>query len=892
MASKKKKKTSWYAYGGSPTKMSNLIPLAAYGSNPLQQMGAIGDTNIASKIPGPVGFGIDAALDLAGYFGDKQAYKNMDESSEGAGEYLNAVKKGTNKDTLSFNDSISGAQGVVDNFNSMEKPNFMKDFLAPKLLDTASLIGGGVAKGAGNDLMKGAMDKMNTISSTEQGTKLPIDLLHSMGVQGPARADGTYEMGGVPQENIYEAEGGEVIQHEAGAPPGTTGEMEPIGNNPMLSELKGNSHASGGELVDSEADQIVFSKKLKSDVWGTSFAEAAKKIGTKIEKFQKAAVNGDHITKSTAQSMIQSWNVKLQELQSEQEKARENKFMEMLNDGAALEELQQNFPDLTQKFMQKNSGGPQQEEEIPMSSVESELLYGGKPMKYEYGSPDPNEPPFFSGDRTDEEVPAMQSNFLTYGDGDDSFKIYGEDKGIKNYINSIGMEEFGNQWMANMDPDILSSSGITNFADLKDGNKLIAAQKAYNAKHANDADFTPIPVDAEGQGKFGEHSMSMANMPELENSATNMNTETGLREDGSVIGEPFTKEQMESQVVEMRQENPTTLDPVGMSPLDSSTPTPTPTGNIGDIPDSTISNDRYPFDLKNVFRNRERNIDIGEGGELFPPPTDQDMGGGNGGFFRNQRKLKKQYEEGLGNTDKKIKESEEIIESDSSTIKSKTDAFMGKKLFGNMSKYMSPLYNSLKATEGAEVEPEQTNPYEDQIIQDMDQKTDIQPWLNQNMMSLQGGMDFTKDMASGNPMQMFSMYNRLNQGKMTQDSAAWKYKHDSEGKVKTAKSNMMYNLGERDRLEGGRVSDINSQNRAARDKHLSTAIEQLSAIGQLDEYTSNLMANDGMRMKFLEMMAPDLDKYMQENEGMTEEEAMSIILSQYSSEEIRSMATQ
>ena len=159
-------------------------------------------------------------------------------------------------------------------------------------------------------------------------------------------------------------------------------------------------------------------------------------------------------------------------------------------------------------------------------------------------------------------------------------------------------------------------------------------------------------------------------------------------------------------------------------------------------------------------------------------------------------------------------------------------------------------------------------------------------------MSLQGGMDFTKDMASGNPMQMFSMYNRLNQGKMTQDSAAWKYKHDSEGKVKTAKSNMMYNLGERDRLEGGRVSDINSQNRAARDKHLSTAIEQLSAIGQLDEYTSNLMANDGMRMKFLEMMAPDLDKYMQENEGMTEEEAMSIILSQYSSEEIRSMATQ
>ena len=205
---------------------------------------------------------------------------------------------------------------------------------------------------------------------------------------------------------------------------------------------------------------------------------------------------------------------------------------------------------------------------------------------------------------------------------------------------------------------------------------------------------------------------------------------------------------------------------------------------------------------------------------------------------------------------------------------------------------MSPLYNLMKSKQGAEVEPKQNNPYEKQILKDMDQKVDIQPWLNQNMMAMKSGMDFSKDMASGNPMQYFSMYNRLNQGKMNQDSAAWKYKHDTEGNLKSARANFMLNLGEQDRAESARVSDINAQNRAAVDKYVSTAIEQLSAIGQMDEYTANLMQNDALRASFINKIFPDLEKYMKQNPNATESEAVTNTLGQYDEETIKAVLEQ
>lgn len=1030
MAKKKKKKTSWYAYGGRPSAMNNLIPKANFG----QTIGSVGDTDIAKNldmvIPG-LGTGVDAALDLAGFFGDKKEYKDAKENAGEASAYIQAINSGPNKGNLNFSESISGAEATQNKFMNMEQPNFFKDFVAPTAMSVASSAAGGGLGDMNNILPKNLRSSeslLNTVagegggankaasilanrSSTEDGTGLMMEDVWSAGIQGPARPDGTYAMGGAPQQqDLYEAEGNEVIQHSPGAPPGTTGQMEPIGNNPMLSELKGKSHASGGEMVDGGAgDQVVFSTKLKSDVWKTSFADAAKKIGKKIEHFENKASEGDHITKQTADAMIKSWIVKLQELQIEQESKRKNKFMELLNDGASLEELETNFPDLTKQFME--SQGQQTQTPEFTNATEAQFLYGGKP-KYAYGNPvDPNDPPFYAPERTDESVPGMQNTFLNEG----GMQIYSGDQGIMDYINSIGLEEFGNQWMSNMDPELLEMAGVNEFGDIFEngGDKLKLLQEMYNQKNEGTEGFTPIPVD-KGPGKFGEYSMSMAGWEDLQKSATNpgpvnpdgdgtddetidlgeiedpLADDDGITEEEEIITnmddivltpdmektdpplniteldiEPEEEEEEDIEIYNPNDEG-VNLEKEPVGPVATGDPTldwgyqinPDPNDGIGDEivltdegPGPTRLEprriDEIPIDYNPELIRPNNQTPPGEGGndipyfeppyndlvaegaglELGPPPrkketpitldpiqfegfpskegelikppkdkwkaqpTNDPMFGP---FPKNDpkdptnKKKKKEIEEIQNITD----ENTEILKNSKSTKEQKMQAFGAEKFFGSLSKYMSPFYNFMKSKEGAEIEPKQNNPYEREILQDMDQRVDIQPWLNQNMMAMKGGMDFSKDFAGGNPMQMFSMYNRLNQGKMTQDSAAWKYKHDTEGKLKTARSNMMYNLGESDRRESGRVSTINSQNRAAVDKHLSTAIEQMSAIGQMDEYTANLMKNDKLRESFITAMAPDIDKYLKNNPNTDLPTAVSEVTKTYSEEEIAAMFAQ
>lgn len=999
-------------YGGRPSDMNNMIPKANFG----QTIGSVGDTDIAKNLdmvaPG-LGTGVDAALDLAGFFGDKKEYKDAKENAGEASAYIQAINSGPNKGNLNFSESISGAEATQNKFMNMEQPNFFKDFVAPTAMSVASSAAGGGLGDMNNILPKNLRSSeslLNTVagegggankaasilanrSSTEDGTGLMMEDVWSAGIQGPARPDGTYAMGGNPQSDIYEAEGNEVIQHDPGAPPGTTGTMEPIGNNPMLSELKGKSHASGGELVDASGQQIVYSTKLKSKTWGLSFADAAKKIGLKIESFEKAAADGDHITKQTAQSMIQSWTVKLQELQVEQDSARKEKFTKLLQDGSSFEELSQNFPDLTKQFMEAQSKQPAQES---MAPTEQEFLYGGMPKrmygtrkKYEYGSPiDPNDPPFYEGKRTDEEVPANQATFLDYKGNN----IYGEDQGIKDYINSIGMEEFANQWMSNMDPELLEFAGINNFDDLfaDNGEKLKVLQTLYNEKNAGQPGFTPIPVD-KGAGKFGEHSMSMAGWKELEDAATNpgpvnpdeesdppstdindielgditdpladddgiqeeeeeinilpdpnMGPERGPRDDmaPTATGDPlqdrgyqiqpdpeleFEELDIEDDIEEDEeivygedgsiiydpnagrpQENAITLPKVepGELTLKDYQGVKLPPNNqknkkktppyMGDAPYNDIVADNAGVDLQGPpedaitldpvefegFPNVEQELMRPQENPITLDPIEFE------GFPNKQGELMKNQKVELDNN---IIEEEKNLNNDKLPNKDKTKSFNNQKYFNNLAKYMSPLYNLMKSKEGAEIESKKVNPYDNQILQDMDQKVDIQPWLNQNMMAMKGGMDFSKDFASGNPMQMFSMYNRLNQGKMMNDSAAWKYKHDSEGKLKTARANMMYNLGERDRGEDVRVSGVNSQNRAAVDKYVSTAIEQLSAIGQLDEYTANLMENDKLRASFINAMAPDLEKYMKSNPEKGVNEAITDVTSGLTAEQIQAM---
>ena len=1009
-----KKKVDWYAYGGRPSDMQSLIPKANFG----QTIGSIGDTNIAKNldmvIPG-LGTGVDALMDLGGFFGDKKAYSDAKELSTESGEFINAVESGPVKGTLEdeMSATTNAAQGNIDSFSQMAKPSFGKDFLLPTVMSVAeSAAGGGLGDmsklsgsknllsqvSAGGEGAGNAASMLAKRSSSSGGTGLMMEDVWAAGIQGPARPDGTYAMGGTPKSDVYEAEGNEVIQHEPGAPPGTTGQMEPIGNNPMLSELKGKSHGSGGELVDSTGQQIVYSTKLKSKTWGLSFADAAKKIGLKIESFEKSAADGDHITKTTAQSMIKSWTIKLQELQAEQDSARKEKFTSLLQDGASFEELQQNFPDLTQQFMQSQGQQQQQQPEGPTASMEQQFLYGGIP-KYAYGDSNPNEPPFYSEQRTDEEVETMQNTFLNEG----GMQVYSEDQGIKDYIKSVGLEEFGNQWLSNMDPELLEMAGITSFNDVfaNGGEKLKMLQTIYNEKNADQPGFKPIPVD-KGVGKFGEHSMSMAGWKELEDSATQpgpinpnlgdiddpLKDDDGITEDEEFIFDEDSLIDIESEEEEEEEEEIITNMPdVNVTPPDDDE---IGDDDGGDMPPidligedesgprlKPITIDKIPETNQDLELRKDPNLTLNpyqgvklppntqEEGYTPPPymgdapytdivadeagvPLEPGPGGGDdpfwtGGYFtgqdlpdekeippymgdapytdivadeagvtlepgpkkkrekwkakptedklfgpfgKNYKEDRKKKEEEI---DTNLKNNDDVLLNPKATSNDKMQAFNSQKFFGNLSKYISPFYNFMKSKEGAEVEKKQVNPYEKQLLKDMDQRVDIQPWLNQNMMGLKGGMDFTKDMASGNPMQMFSMYNRLNQGKLGQDSAAWKYKHDAEGKLKTARANQMYNLGEQDRTENVRVAGINSQNRAAVDKYVSTALEQISAIGQLDEYTANLMENDKLRASFINAMAPDLQKYMKDNPELGIGDAVSNVVSGLDQEQIQEM---
>ena len=1012
-----RKRRSWYMYGGKPSDMNTLLPKANFG----QTIGSVGDTNLlktADMIMPGLGTGLDLLADTAGFFGDKKEYKENKEDATEAGRFIKAVEGGPNKGNIDFSASISGAQGQQEKFRNMKKPNAWKDLVVPSVVSVAS-------SAAGGGLGEGVSDKLAGMNIGDSNMQ---DILSSLtGTPAPTKS----AMGGAPQSDIYEAEGNEVIQHEPGAPPGTTGTMEPIGNNPMLSELKGKSHGSGGELVDATGQQVVYSTKLKSKTWGLSFADAAKKIGLKIESFEKAASSGDHITKQTARSMIQSWTVKLQELQAEQDAARKDKFTKLLQDGASFEELSQNFPDLTQQFMQSQQNQPSQE---TMAPTEQEFLYGGAPKKYAYGKPkyaygspeNPNDPPFYETERTDEEVTANQNTFLQYKGNN----IYGEDQGIKDYINSIGMEQFANQWMSNMDPELLEFAGIQSFDDLftDNGSKLKLLQQMYNEKNAGQPGFTPIPVD-KGAGKFGEHSMSMAGWKDLKDAASNPDNpinindidlgeiedpladDDGIMEDEEIIdpiilnpgddpidlgdiedpledddgimedeeeieiyrdpnlgpergprddmaptvtGDPIKDkayqiqpdpefefeeldidddEEEEEEIVydldgniiydpakdspNIKQE-PVTLpkiEPgqltlseypgVKLPPNNQKNKKEDPPPYMGDAPYNDIVADNAGVPLEPGPRKDEEILKLDsipfEGfpdveQELIKPKPNENnpfnTGSGDGWKSKNRwwerdpNKKKKKDEEII---QRNIKKEEDIIKDPKKNKEDKAKSFNNQKYFNNLAKYMSPLYNMMKSKEGAEIETAKVNPYEKQILKDMDQRVDIQPWLNQNMMNMKGGMDFSKDFASGNPMQMFSMYNRLNQGKMMQDSAAWKYKHDSEGKLKTARANMMYNIGERDRGEDIRVSGVNSQNRAAVDKYVSTAIEQLSAIGQLDEYTANLMENDKLRASFINAMAPDLEKYMKQNPDKSVDESVVDVTKGLTAEEIQAM---
>ena len=338
---KVKKTTSWYAYGGNPMRM----PKASQG---LKLAGTIGDLNVAQALPFPFSLA-DPILDSMGskyIFNENQKIREeRNEARTKANQLEDELTTGGTK--------TSNIAGLTDNLMALqskaETPFLDMPNLGMEMMDYMGSMAGQLGNVKSEIEGLGEGDEMSWMASW-YNNKLPMLL----GSEGGRRMYGG-------QGNEYEAEGGETIK--SNTPPQTTGQMQSTGM-PGLHELKGKSHSQGGEVVNGGGqEQYVFSKKLKSKIHNMSFADASKKLAKDMEKLKKILNDPsiDDIGKKTAQQMMKSKQKQLQDLEQEQEQARQIAFGDAMKGGATPEELMRDFPDLAQKyFAQQQQQGPQQ----------------------------------------------------------------------------------------------------------------------------------------------------------------------------------------------------------------------------------------------------------------------------------------------------------------------------------------------------------------------------------------------------------------------------------------------------------------------------------------------------------------------------------------------------
>jgi len=483
------------ALGYSGMRSTNTQPnyadaVSKQNQNAGQGIGVLGDSNVLQMF-GPWGIAADMVVDGIGFAGDvKQHSDNIQGAYTAQSTLDNITKDGANKDSLDLS-TRTNALTPLANYAGVTGPDFMTD-LAPELAQGAGALAksgtkGMFSKGGGGGGSNGTEGDGIINAGTGEGELLAafggrmalesgMDLkdLHRIKAMGgslsqlPGNGSGLSPLGnpnssqalmestgvnqrsaGGPTNQNYEAEGGEAIMHEADGAPATSGNLTEITDN--LSMLEGASHEGGGEEVSGEGEQYVFSKKLKSDTWKKTFADAAETIGKNIEKYEKLSdgTESDEITVSTANAMIQSWQQKLLDLQEEQETARQEKFMGMMESGAGPEELKQSFPDLYESFMaeqqmqeqsqmQQGQGGMEQEAQMaanPMGNIDMSALSGeaqelvgakyGLPQK-EYGD-DEAFTPFNFNDY-------MKDSGISLGDGKTSFGLDKNYMGEKNEL--------------------------------------------------------------------------------------------------------------------------------------------------------------------------------------------------------------------------------------------------------------------------------------------------------------------------------------------------------------------------------------------------------------------------------------------------------------------------
>tara|TARA_R110000751_G_scaffold67182_4_gene137152 strand:- start:435 stop:2927 length:2493 start_codon:yes stop_codon:yes gene_type:complete len=627
--------------------------------------------------------------------------------------------------------------------------------------------------------------------------------------------------GGPTNEN-YEAEGGEAIMHETDGAPATSGNLNEITEN--LSMLEGASHDNGGEEVSGAGEQYVFSTKLKSDTWKKTFAEAAETIGKNIEKYETLSdgKESDEITVSTANAMIQSWQQKLVDLQQEQETARQEKFMGMMESGAGPEELSQAFPDLYESFMaeqqmqeqaqmqqgQQGQGGMEQEAQMaanPMGNIdmaalsaEDQALVGAKyglPQK-KYGD-DEAFTPFNFNDYM------KQSSGFVLGEDDQTFTLDKNYMGEKsqlmdeltlNYPDG-GYEVGVGDEIVNIDsPQGMYDHLSSDFSDWR--NRQLKENYSTSTEKVNKADFT----NAEGVVDTEAFNKAQATQ-KYYNSGIPTNWESDY---GANAG------QGDKQY-------------------------------FGNLKKQLLSDGKSENEVKSIL-NREK----------LKRSNDLDL-------------LKSKSEETVELTD-----AEKAEQQIAKLQREKQNEEMFGKLGQDIQNLAPSLYNMSMGNKDISRQQYVGNKYEDNILDNISKlgNTDISQELDTTEQSFNMMKYAARNASDGSSGGMMNTLLRAQNFKDSADRTTYlnKRKADTAGLV--AGNEALYKLGENERTERMGMADSDLQSEAAKQAFTAKGWEGLSGYGQLQQKMANSASRDEQLRGLLDDIYPDVEMYMNRNGEM------------------------
>ena len=621
-------------------------------------------------------------------------------------------------------------------------------------------------------------------------------LFESMGMNQSGFAHG-----GSANED-YEAEGGEVIMHEPGVQPATSGNLESVDQSDMLSKLQGSSHEAGGEEVSGDGEQYVFSKTLKSDSWKMNFAKAAEKIGKNISKYEKASEEGDQITKSTAEAMLQAWITKLADLKEEQESARQEKFMEMVNSGSPIEELMENFPDLTEQMIaeeQLAQQGGDQMAENPMGNIDmnalsetSQQLVGAKYglPKYKNGGGDEFNPYSFNTYMDELGLFGDQSMDFSFG------KDYNPKKGdVMDYLTMNAPKEGYTIDEELYEPDALYNKLITD----------------YSSERESYLENLNIPTERPNKEAF----------------------QTVTDEGTSLDRESFEKEMAKYKLYNSGLKS-------GWSE------------NYGT--DAGLSNRQYWKARYNQLLSEE-----GMDTERATRIIDQE---------KMQKASAEEAQLELENKEIPLTNEQKAEQLIQQQQQRKKNAALFKEAGQDLMNLGPTAWNFLQGNKPAEVEQHVGNKFESDILKDLALLKDnrIDGLLEDNEESFNMLKYMARQHGDGSSGGYMDTLLRGQNIKTKADAKAWdsKLKLDMTGSKIAAES--LFNLGERDRTEGVRVSDANAQNRAAKKAFTAKGWEGLSGYSQLKQKMANQASRDENLKGLLGDIYPDAEMYMN-NDG-------------------------